>query len=219
MLPCAQGKCPSEQLDMRICPPCLCLQVRRPRLFFSATEALVRGTACGRSFCLLHKVKAEIFRDPHIASLPLFSANDDEVLTWMLGSPRSRRSVLQVRPLRRQLKTLKAWITGQRKDQSPGTRAAVPVAEVDPVFEGLDGGPGSLVKFNPLSDVTSQEVWNFLRVMVRTSPTGAKSLRMEGLWAIDVLVQGVLSVLPDCGLLGGQARRLVTCHAACRTCQ
>lgn len=45
----------------------------------------------------------------------------------------------KVRPLRRQLKTLKAWITGQRKDQSPGTRDAVPVVQVDPVFEGVDG--------------------------------------------------------------------------------
>jgi len=71
-----------------------------------------------------------------------------------------------VRPLRRQLKTLKAWITGQRKDQSPGTRTGVPVAQIDPAFEGLEGGPGSLVKFNPLSNVTTQEVWTFLRVMV-----------------------------------------------------
>ncbi len=45
----------------------------------------------------------------------------------------------------------------------------MPVAQIDPVFEGLEGGPGSLVKFNPLSDVTSQEVWNFLRVMVSLS--------------------------------------------------
>lgn len=36
----------------------------------------------------------------------------------------------QVRPLRRQLTGLKAWITGQRKDQSPGTRQAVPVVQV-----------------------------------------------------------------------------------------
>ena len=79
-----------------------------------------------------------------------------------------RRNVvcLQVRPLRRQLKGLKAWITGQRKDQSPGTRAEIPVVQIDPAFEGLDGGSGSLVKFNPLSDVPSAEVWNFLRVMV-----------------------------------------------------
>ncbi len=48
--------------------------------------------------------------------------------------------IYQVRPLRKQLKTLKAWITGQRKDQSPGTRADVPVCQVDPVFEGLGGG-------------------------------------------------------------------------------
>ncbi|KAK9827682.1 hypothetical protein WJX81_008004 [Elliptochloris bilobata] len=73
--------------------------------------------------------------------------------------------VRKVRPLRRQLTGLKAWITGQRKDQSPGTRAAVPVVQVDPVFEGLEGGPGSLVKFNPLSNVSSAEVWNFLRIM------------------------------------------------------
>lgn len=70
----------------------------------------------------------------------------------------------QVLPLRRQLKTLKAWITGQRKDQSPGTRTAVPVVQVDPAFEGVAGGPGSLIKYNPLSNITSQEVWNFLRV-------------------------------------------------------
>jgi adenylyl-sulfate reductase (glutathione) len=73
--------------------------------------------------------------------------------------------VRKVKPLRKQLKTLKAWITGQRKDQSPGTRMAVPVVEVDPVFEGLDGGAGSLVKYNPLSNATSAEVWNFLRAM------------------------------------------------------
>jgi adenylyl-sulfate reductase (glutathione) len=73
--------------------------------------------------------------------------------------------VRKVRPLRRQLKGLKAWITGQRKDQSPGTRAAVPVVQVDPVFEGLDGGEGSLIKYNPLSNMSSAETWNFLRVM------------------------------------------------------
>jgi adenylyl-sulfate reductase (glutathione) len=73
--------------------------------------------------------------------------------------------VRKVKPLRKQLRTLKAWITGQRKDQSPGTRMAVPVVEVDPVFEGAAGGPGSLVKYNPLSNATSAEVWNFLRAM------------------------------------------------------
>ena len=39
--------------------------------------------------------------------------------------------------------------------------------QVDPVFEGQAGGASSLVKYNPLSNVSSAEVWNFLRVMVR----------------------------------------------------
>ncbi|KAE8728833.1 5'-adenylylsulfate reductase 2 [Hibiscus syriacus] len=50
--------------------------------------------------------------------------------------------VRKVRPLRRALKGLHAWITGQRKDQSPGTRSDVPIVQVDPVFEGLDAGIG-----------------------------------------------------------------------------
>lgn len=73
--------------------------------------------------------------------------------------------VRKVRPLRRALKGLKAWITGQRKDQSPGTRANVPIVQVDPAFEGLDGGPGSLIKWNPLSNVSGTAVWSFLRTM------------------------------------------------------
>ncbi|KAG2445592.1 hypothetical protein HXX76_000204 [Chlamydomonas incerta] len=73
--------------------------------------------------------------------------------------------IRKVKPLRKQLKVYKAWITGQRKDQSPGTRTEVPVVQVDPVFEGVTGGPGSLIKYNPLSNMTSAEVWNFLRVM------------------------------------------------------
>jgi adenylyl-sulfate reductase (glutathione) len=73
--------------------------------------------------------------------------------------------VRKVRPLRRALKGLRAWITGQRKDQSPGTRASVPVVQVDPAFEGMDGGPGSLIKWNPLSNVSGTAVWSFLRTM------------------------------------------------------
>ncbi|XP_076935388.1 5'-adenylylsulfate reductase 3, chloroplastic-like [Bidens hawaiensis] len=73
--------------------------------------------------------------------------------------------VRKVRPLRRALKGLRAWITGQRKDQSPGTRSEVPVVQVDPVFEGLDGGSGSLVKWNPVANVAGNDIWNFLRTM------------------------------------------------------
>uniref|UniRef100_A0A8I6WRG7 Thioredoxin domain-containing protein n=1 Tax=Hordeum vulgare subsp. vulgare TaxID=112509 RepID=A0A8I6WRG7_HORVV len=73
--------------------------------------------------------------------------------------------VRKVRPLRRALKGLKAWITGQRKDQSPGTRASIPVVQVDPSFEGLDGGAGSLIKWNPVANVDGKDIWTFLRTM------------------------------------------------------
>ncbi|OIV91922.1 hypothetical protein TanjilG_00590 [Lupinus angustifolius] len=73
--------------------------------------------------------------------------------------------VRKVRPLRRALKGLRAWITGQRKDQSPGTRSEVPVVQVDPAFEGMDGGVGSLVKWNPVANVKGNDIWNFLRTM------------------------------------------------------
>ncbi|KAL1537318.1 aspartic proteinase precursor [Salvia divinorum] len=73
--------------------------------------------------------------------------------------------VRKVRPLRRALKGLRAWITGQRKDQSPGTRSEVPVVQVDPVFEGLDGGAGSLVKWNPVANAKGDNIWSFLRTM------------------------------------------------------
>lgn len=69
--------------------------------------------------------------------------------------------IRKVEPLRRQLSGLRAWITGQRRDQSPGTRAAVPVFERDEAFAGLDGD--ALYKFNPLAAMTSAEVWDTLR--------------------------------------------------------
>lgn len=71
--------------------------------------------------------------------------------------------IRKVKPLRKALTGLRAWITGQRKDQSPGTRTEVPTVQVDPVFEGIDGGAGSLIKYNPMTNMTSAEVWNLIR--------------------------------------------------------
>lgn len=69
--------------------------------------------------------------------------------------------IRKVAPLRRQLATLRGWVTGQRRDQSPGTRANVDVVEVDASFTGKDGAP--LIKFNPLATMTSTEVWDAIR--------------------------------------------------------
>ena len=68
--------------------------------------------------------------------------------------------IRKVIPLRRKLTNLDAWITGQRKDQSPDTRNAVPVIQRDAAFSTAEK---ELVKFNPLSNWTSAEVWEYIR--------------------------------------------------------
>jgi phosphoadenosine phosphosulfate reductase len=68
--------------------------------------------------------------------------------------------IRKVLPLRRRLATLDAWITGQRRDQSPGTRASVPVIENDTAFSTAQH---RIVKFNPLSNWTSAQVWQYIR--------------------------------------------------------
>lgn len=68
--------------------------------------------------------------------------------------------VRKVEPLARKLSGLDAWITGQRRDQSVGTRGAVDTIEQDAAFGGR---AGSLVKFNPLAHWTSRQVWDYIR--------------------------------------------------------
>ncbi len=65
----------------------------------------------------------------------------------------------KVEPLRRKLGTLQAWITGQRKDQGV-TRTDLPHEQEDRAFSTP---AHRLVKFNPLADWTSVEVWNYIR--------------------------------------------------------
>jgi phosphoadenosine phosphosulfate reductase len=50
-------------------------------------------------------------------------------------------------------------MTGQRRDQSPGTRTSVPVVQLDQTF-GTPERP--LVKFNPLANWTSKQVWGYI---------------------------------------------------------
>ncbi|MFZ5652831.1 MAG: phosphoadenylyl-sulfate reductase [Pseudomonadota bacterium] len=68
--------------------------------------------------------------------------------------------IRKIGPLRRKLATLDAWITGQRRDQSPNTRAEIPVIQDDKAF-AREGG--TLTKFNPLANWSSQQVWRYIR--------------------------------------------------------
>ena len=68
-------------------------------------------------------------------------------------------SLRKVEPLRRALQGMDAWVTGQRRDQSPATRNSVAVAEVDHTFSN----GRELVKFNPLANWTSRQIWDYIR--------------------------------------------------------
>jgi len=64
-------------------------------------------------------------------------------------------AVRKVEPLQRALSGLEAWITGLRRDQSP-TRAQIASVEQDDAH-------GGIVKINPLTSWTSEQVWDHIR--------------------------------------------------------
>jgi phosphoadenosine phosphosulfate reductase len=68
--------------------------------------------------------------------------------------------IRKVEPLRRALADAKAWVTGLRRDQSPSTRATVPVVESDHPFRTAGQ---VLLKFNPLAHWSSKQVWAYIR--------------------------------------------------------
>eukprot|EP01059_Diplonema_ambulator_P015458 TRINITY_DN26598_c0_g1_i1.p1 TRINITY_DN26598_c0_g1~~TRINITY_DN26598_c0_g1_i1.p1 ORF type:complete len:273 (+),score=88.86 TRINITY_DN26598_c0_g1_i1:51-821(+) len=84
--------------------------------------------------------------------------------------------VRKVGPLKKKLSTLNAWITGVRQDQSV-TRTNLPVVQQDPVFKGADG---TLIKYNPLSNVTKEEVW----AMIRSNGVPYNELHAKGFVSI-----------------------------------
>jgi phosphoadenosine phosphosulfate reductase len=64
-------------------------------------------------------------------------------------------SLRKVEPLRRALKGLDAWITGQRREQSV-TRGELRKVELDEAHDGI-------VKLNPLADWTEAQVWAHIK--------------------------------------------------------
>jgi phosphoadenosine phosphosulfate reductase len=68
-------------------------------------------------------------------------------------------AIRKVAPLKRQLSQLDAWITGQRKDQSLDTRQDIPEVQLDTAFSTPEK---TLIKFNPLNNWTSAQVWDYI---------------------------------------------------------
>ena len=68
-------------------------------------------------------------------------------------------AIRKVEPLGRALGKYRAWLTGQRRDQSP-TRNNVAIAQLDAAHRGP---AGPLLKLNPLATLSQQQVWTYLR--------------------------------------------------------
>lgn len=86
-------------------------------------------------------------------------------------------AVRKVAPLRRKLRELDAWITGQRKDQSLDTRTSLTVVQRDGAFSSP---AHRLVKLNPLAHWTSTDVWDY----IRTNDVPFNSLHLKGFVSI-----------------------------------
>ncbi len=71
-----------------------------------------------------------------------------------LRDPDQCCALRKIEPLSRVLKDYTAWITGIRRDQAP-TRANAGLVEWDTKFK--------LVKFNPLANWTTDDVWTYIR--------------------------------------------------------
>ncbi len=72
--------------------------------------------------------------------------------------------IRKVAPMMRALTGLDAWVTGQRRDQSPATRGALEVVVEDTTYatRGSEAA-GRILKLNPLANWTSDRVWSYIR--------------------------------------------------------
>ena len=96
---------------------------------------------------------------PHHETLQAFT-KEKGLFSFYEDGHKQCCGIRKIAPLRRKLATVDAWITGQRKDQSPSTRSQVNVLELDPAFSSPEK---PLIKFNPMANMSSDEVWFTIR--------------------------------------------------------
>lgn len=126
--------------------------------------SLDTGRLHGETYRFIDKVRAHYgikieicFPDPAAVEAMV---NEKGLFSFYQDTHNECCAIRKVGPLRKKLATLDAWITGQRKDQSPGTRINVPLVQIDGAFSNATR---TLVKFNPLANWTSAQVWDYIR--------------------------------------------------------
>src|SRR5262249_48818932 len=101
-----------------------------------------------------HQLKVEVFR-PEAAAVENYIAKNG--LNGFYESIENRKACCNIRkvePLSRALKDTDIWISGLRREHSD-TRGQLEITEWDAQHQ--------LVKVYPLIDVSSEELWNFIR--------------------------------------------------------
>jgi phosphoadenosine phosphosulfate reductase len=101
-----------------------------------------------------YKIRIEVIKPSHVEVNEYVTSSG---LNGFYKSIELRQRCCEIRkviPLRAALKDKKAWLTGQRRDQS-ATRQLLAPKSFDNVF-GLE-------KFNPLFDWSEQQVWDYIR--------------------------------------------------------
>lgn len=123
-------------------------------------------------------IQIQIF-SPNSDALQKF-ASEKGLFSFFEDGHKECCAIRKIEPLKRALNQFDAWITGQRKDQSPGTRQQIPVVEIDNSFNGRSD---TLIKYNPLANWSSEEVWNYIQMMElpynRLHEQGYKSIGCE----------------------------------------
>lgn len=104
-----------------------------------------------------YRIEVEVMSPAHVAVESLVRAKG--LFSFYEDGHGECCGVRKVEPLKRALATAGAWMTGQRRDQSP-TRTDVPVMQVDKGFQGVDG---VLLKYNPLAAWSLAQTWAYLR--------------------------------------------------------
>ena len=106
-------------------------------------------------------IEIEVFFPRHEAVEALVRSKG--TMSFMVDGHHECCGIRKVEPLARALAGRDAWMTGLRPDQSPATRAALPLVEED-ARSSQHAGPGRrLFKVNPLARWDANKVWAWLR--------------------------------------------------------
>ncbi|MFT5008619.1 MAG: phosphoadenosine phosphosulfate reductase [Granulosicoccus sp.] len=106
-----------------------------------------------------YQIDIEVFTPDHVALQAL--VQEKGLFSFFTDGHQECCGIRKIEPLARALLPLDAWITGQRKDQSPNTRSNVPVVQADTLFSGKSE---LLTKYNPLANWSSADVWNYIKM-------------------------------------------------------